>query len=418
MPIPMTRLGFIACALAIVMTTNAALADETTAQRLFREGRALMLVGKFDEACPKIAESHRLDPHVGTLLNLAACHEKQGKIATAWVEFQKALTAARAEGQADRVRLAQDRLDVLEPRVPWLTIAVTAQDGLEVTLDGATIQSAAYGKEMPVDPGAHVVAASSPGKKSFEERFELRESEKKTVTASTPDLVATPPPPPPKETRIVVDPQPSPARPKDDPTPSAHGRWLFEAGLVAGYLGANTQRATLVGSAGSIAIRENATGKDMSCATQTCSYALPQSGGGLAGVSLFAGYAAADRLHVGVRLLVGPVLARGGGSLVAIGPSMSFQVGSALWVGASLYLGTASIGGNGTVTPSVGFSSNASLTAMTASTDLGAGAGLELGVKLFDVGRGSFGLNVAPFFLLGSNGNAWGVPFGILYRFQ
>ncbi len=418
MPIPMRRLPLIACVLAIAMFASAARADETTGQRLFREGRARMLEGKFDEACPKIAESHRLEPHVGTLLNLAACHEKQGKIATAWVEFQKALTAARAEGQADRERLAKDRIDVLEPRVPWLTIAVTATDGVEVTLDGATIQPAAYGKEMPVDPGAHVVAAKAPGKQAFEERFELRESEKKTITVPLPDLVATPPLPPPKETRIVVDPPAAPAPAKDEPPKPARGRWLFEAGLIVGFVSANTQRAYIVGSGSSVEIRENATGKYTSCASGSCSYALPQGGGGLAGVTLFAGYGASDRLHLGARLLVGPVLERGGGSIVAFGPSMSFQVGGALWAGASLFLGTASIGGNGTVIPSVGYSASSGPTAMTASTDLGAGAGVELGVKLFDVGRGSFGVNVAPFFLLGSNGNAWAVPFGILYRFQ
>src|SRR5437660_1146046 len=80
-------------ALALAHTTTA-FADDTEGERTFRQGRALMLEGRFDEACPLLEESQRLEPHVGTLLNVAACHERQGRVGSAWVEYQKALTAA------------------------------------------------------------------------------------------------------------------------------------------------------------------------------------------------------------------------------------------------------------------------------------------------------------------------------------
>ena len=76
-------------------------ADRTLAAALFREGKALMDKNDFTPACAKLEESERLDPGGGTLLNLALCHEKQGRWNEATEAFQKAIEAdpQRAEAQ-------------------------------------------------------------------------------------------------------------------------------------------------------------------------------------------------------------------------------------------------------------------------------------------------------------------------------
>ena len=55
--------------------------DRVAAEALFDEGRNLVAAGKIAEACPKFADSQRLDPSPSTLLNLASCWEKLGRTA-------------------------------------------------------------------------------------------------------------------------------------------------------------------------------------------------------------------------------------------------------------------------------------------------------------------------------------------------
>src|SRR5215218_1432346 len=100
-----------------------------------------MAAGKTAEACAVFEQSQKLEATVSTLVNLAACREKLGQLATAWGLFLDAERQTRwMSGNATKLihELALDRAAKLEPRVPKLTISVPDKnkiDQLEILRD-------------------------------------------------------------------------------------------------------------------------------------------------------------------------------------------------------------------------------------------------------------------------------------------
>ncbi|XXY45301.1 hypothetical protein WME91_35375 [Sorangium sp. So ce269] len=137
--------------------------DPTLAQTLFEEGRRLMEAKSYAEACPKLAESQRLRPGTGTLLNLALCNEALGRTATAWGQFKEALFASKKEGNAAREAFAQEHIGALEPRLSKIQLNAESTPGLLIRIDAHDIPAAALGTPIPIDPGSHQVEATASG---------------------------------------------------------------------------------------------------------------------------------------------------------------------------------------------------------------------------------------------------------------
>lgn len=214
------RLAAFLCVVCLAGHASAQSESTVLAQSLFEEGRALMAAGKYAEACPKLEESQRLDPGGGTLLNLASCHEKQGRIATAWGEYNEAASIARRDGRTDREREATARIQALEPALRRASIAVDPKnpEDLEIELDGRKLSRAAWGTAIPLDPGTHEVSASAPGRESWTQSFELT-SDGQTRPIAVPELakVSEEPPVPVAHPPPVVAPDKRDRSPKERP---------------------------------------------------------------------------------------------------------------------------------------------------------------------------------------------------------
>lgn len=138
--------------------------DPVGAQWLFREGRELMKKGELAAACPKLEESLRLDPAVGTLMNLAECEERQGRSASAWQRWAAAADELPPNDRRRATALARARS--LEATLARLLVTVEegAPADLVIERDGVVLGPASLATPMPVDPGLHVIVVSAPGR--------------------------------------------------------------------------------------------------------------------------------------------------------------------------------------------------------------------------------------------------------------
>jgi len=144
--------------------------DAAAAEALFKDGKRLMQENQYAAACPKFAESQRLDPGIGTMLWLGECQSKNGQIASAWAIFHEA-EALAAKTKDPRVSVARDEAAKLEPRISKLTLdvspAASSTQGLEIKRDGVVLGKPLWGTPIPTDGGSHTITASAPSKKSW-----------------------------------------------------------------------------------------------------------------------------------------------------------------------------------------------------------------------------------------------------------
>ncbi|HVH43743.1 MAG TPA: hypothetical protein VM925_15420 [Labilithrix sp.] len=187
----MTR-SFIVTSIVCAVLTLSTLAhadgepdDAAAAESLFQEGRKLMDEKRYADACPKFAASQKIAPAVGTLLNLADCHEKNNQLASAYTRFQEAAALAQQLGRPNREQTARERAARLEPRIIKLTIL--SRGGIDVKLDGAPLDPAVLGTPRPIDSGRHTLEASAKGKKPFTTTVDVSEKSR-NASITIPDL--------------------------------------------------------------------------------------------------------------------------------------------------------------------------------------------------------------------------------------
>jgi hypothetical protein len=219
------------------------------AEALFAAGKQRLANNDYVAGCLLLAQSYLVDPATGSLLALALCHERQGKLASALHEYQEAVARSRREQRGDREQAAQAQIEALMPRLSTLTLH-PEEPGLQlvVRVNGELVPPDQLGRPQPMDGGFLLIEAEAEGKITWRTGVTIAESGEalsvtiplmRTHAAAPPAAVAEPVPPPAAKPAPIVkapkSPRPEPADRKLS-TLERTGIALFAAGAVSAGL--------------------------------------------------------------------------------------------------------------------------------------------------------------------------------------
>jgi hypothetical protein len=168
--------------------------DRLGAEALAEEAATLMSAGQYEKGCKKYEEAALLDESPTRLLTLAACHERRGKVASAWATLSEAAEVADARGDARSAASARESQKRLEPHIGRLKVVVPDEaqvDDLVISRDGVPLSYSLWGLPVAVDPGPHVIRVTAPGRQSWQVEVGLMPG-KGTVVLQVPPLAVDP----------------------------------------------------------------------------------------------------------------------------------------------------------------------------------------------------------------------------------
>lgn len=169
-------------AIALLATHVLAETNIEEADRLFAEGVALRDTN-LAQSCEKFNQSLAKNPQaIGTLMNVALCDRKLGRIASAVERFSEARDRAKEGNLEEYEDEAQKNINELTPDLPKVTIRFAEKlGGTRVLVNERVIPDDKIGGEIPVDPGELVIVVSAPGRVAYETKVIIAKRELKPI---------------------------------------------------------------------------------------------------------------------------------------------------------------------------------------------------------------------------------------------
>jgi hypothetical protein len=161
-------------------------ADRAQARDLGEQGYAAMQAHDYAKAAELFQRADSLYHAPTLLLGLARAEGQLGKYVESWEHYHRIVLEGAPQNAPAAIRnaveSAKKEMAQVEGHRARLTITIKGPAQPSVTLDGATLPTAALGVERPVNPGQHVAHVTAQGWTEQEKRFAVADGGNSAVT--------------------------------------------------------------------------------------------------------------------------------------------------------------------------------------------------------------------------------------------
>jgi hypothetical protein len=180
-----------ALALSPLAYADPTAADVLLARQLGNEGIELANKGECEPAIVKLQRAETLHHAPTLLVKIGECQVKLGKLVDALSTLDRAAREQLGPTPPKAFVAAQQRAQTLvqeiRPKLGTLRIdASGSRQGVSFRLDGDELKEAAIGLERPIDPGSHVVEATTADGKRFRREVTVKQGAGETVVLELP----------------------------------------------------------------------------------------------------------------------------------------------------------------------------------------------------------------------------------------
>ena len=204
------------------------------AKEMLGEAAAAVKAGKCEDALTILKQVAAIKESAELHLYTGDCQVKGGKLAEALSSYETGLLLAKKEKATVAEKTLGSRIAELKGRVPTVTLEMPDDaDDAKVEIDGQEVSGDKLGGPIPVEPGAHTIVVTAPGRKRFEKKIEVAEKDTATVGVELPRTLATDP-----NEGATTDPgedQPKEEEKKSPPIPL--GTWIGGGAAVVLVVG-------------------------------------------------------------------------------------------------------------------------------------------------------------------------------------